>query len=66
MAARAARAARKPRVAFEPDAAPAESEDDLALLEIDQAIQRLDAGIAAESKAMDALLVRLRSTRIAS
>jgi hypothetical protein len=34
--------------------------------EIDRIIERLDVGIAEEKKAMDALLSRLRATRIAT
>jgi stalled ribosome rescue protein Dom34 len=38
----------------------------VAAQEIDRIIERLDAGIAEEKKAMDALLSRLRTTRIAT
>ncbi|MBV9784896.1 MAG: hypothetical protein JO264_13885 [Acidisphaera sp.] len=38
----------------------------LAAEQIDQIIERVDAGITAEKKAMDELLSRLRTTRIAT
>jgi stalled ribosome rescue protein Dom34 len=38
----------------------------IAAQEIDRIIERLDVGIAEEKKAMDALLSRLRTTRIAT
>lgn len=38
----------------------------LAAQEIDRLIERLDAGIAEEKRAMNALLSRLRTTRIAT
>ena len=38
----------------------------IAAQEIDWIIERLDVGIAEEKKAMDALLSRLRTTRIAT
>jgi hypothetical protein len=38
----------------------------IAAQEIDRIIERLDIGIAEEKKAMDALLSRLRTTRIAT
>jgi hypothetical protein len=43
-----------------------EIEDATALEGIDQIIARLDVGIAEERKEMDALLARLRTTRIAA